>query len=77
MADEKDDQPEPLEQVLTFLQSNAVMLHEMFLELQKAGFTTKQALYIIGQAAAAGFLDPDISVDFDDYGEDEEDDTFE
>lgn len=77
MADDKDDMP--VDDVLTYLQSNAIMLHEMFLELQKAGFNIQQALYIIGQTAAAGIMEPDISVNFEDGFDDDDsfnDDTF-
>lgn len=39
----------------------AVAIHEMFMELQKAGFSESQALYLAGQvlAASANSVDTD------------------
>lgn len=71
----------PVEDPMGHLLSTAIQLNEMFNALQKAGFTNREALYIVGQTAAAGIMEPVYSIsledDYDDEdGFDEDDDTF-
>jgi hypothetical protein len=42
----------------SYLESVAYELHEMFLALQEAGFTPKQALYLVGEVMAEGAMAP-------------------
>jgi hypothetical protein len=69
---------------MTYMVSVAVELHEMKRALIEAGFTSKEALFLVGQAVAAGAMLPisdfgpdDISsnaaMDIDDEDFDEED----
>jgi hypothetical protein len=57
--------------------SVAIELHEMKHALLGAGFTDKEALYLVGQAVAAGAMLPisdfgpdDASIEFPEDGED-------
>jgi hypothetical protein len=65
MSKPEDDLPEMEE--LTFLQEKAHELHEMYMELNGAGFTNGESLYILGIAVSGGMLSPIM------YDEGEED----
>ena len=47
--------------VITSLQMAAGDLHEMYIALMWAGFSSKQALYIVGTAVAGGMLSAYVS----------------
>jgi hypothetical protein len=68
---------------LTYMVSVAIELHEMKHALIAAGFTSKEALFLVGQAVAAGAMLPisdfgpdDITItsadDEDDFPEEDE-----
>jgi hypothetical protein len=46
-------QPGGSQDQLSILMANMIRVHELFNAMQKAGFTEKQALYLIGQVMAA------------------------
>ena len=50
----------------------ALELHEMYLHLQRAGFSRKEALYIVSIAVSEGVMLPRFS--FNDYEFNDEDD---
>jgi hypothetical protein len=76
-----NDTPEPRDP-FTYLVSVGIELHEMLLALVDAGFTRKEALFLVGQAVAAGVMLPNDDLGPDDYDElnsridDEDGDTF-
>jgi hypothetical protein len=83
MSDTPENVPADLEmQIPTHLASVSIQLHEMFLNLQSAGFTRKESLELVGYAIAAGIMEPymeDASEGFTFSKEDpdeEEDDNF-
>jgi hypothetical protein len=47
--------------------SIGVELHEMFLALCASGFTKREALFLVGQAVAAGVMLPTDDWGIDDY----------
>lgn len=49
--------------------SVGVELHEMYLALNQAGFTKKEALFLVGQAVAAGVMLPVDDLGPDDFDE--------
>ena len=71
---------------ITPMVSVGVELHEMYLALGQAGFTKKEALFLVGQAVAAGVMLPvddfgpddfdeiEISLDEEDFDDDDEGD---
>ena len=75
----KPDNPPKIElPVVTSLEVAASELHEMYLALIWAGFSEKQALFIIGTSVSGGMLSPfkhnseeddldDQDVDLDDF----------
>jgi hypothetical protein len=73
-----DPEIQPEGPYITHLQSVAGQLHEMFLELQDAGFTHAEALQIVAVAVASGIMGPNDryyeDFDEDEDGWDEEDD---
>jgi hypothetical protein len=73
MADDQtpDQQPvgsEPLDPIAAMVVVG-VELHEMYISLYNAGFTKKEALYLVGQAVAAGVLLPTQDFGPDDFDE--------
>jgi hypothetical protein len=55
------DNPEeafPEIEEITFLQEKASELHEMYIELNRAGFNNGESLYILGIAVSGGMLSP-------------------
>lgn len=46
-------QPGGSQDPITILMASMIQVHELFNAMQKAGFTEKQALYLIGQVMAA------------------------
>ena len=68
----------------SYLATVAIQMHEMYGELQRAGFTQKEALEIIGFIAASGVMEPPmyeegptmmpIHIQFEDGDIDDDDD---
>lgn len=65
MADEPKDST-PVTDPVSYMLSVAIELHEMKGALMDAGFTSKEALFLVGQAVAAGVMLP-----IDDFGPDD------
>lgn len=84
MSDEAPDSPPAVVDPLSYMGSVAIELHEMFLSLQEVGFTKKEALYVVGQAVAAGVMLPiedfspedEMGPELLDSDEDEDDEDF-
>ena len=56
-----DDDP------VSYMLSVAIELHEMKKVLVESGFTDKEALYLVGQAVAAGVMLPIVDFGPDDF----------
>lgn len=65
---------------VSYMLSVAIELHEMKKALIEAGFTDKEALFLVGQAVAAGVMlpiddfGPDDDIEYKDFPSDDEDD---
>lgn len=76
MSESEDELNVPF---ITHLQSVSSQLHEMYLELQRAGFSSKEALYVIGITVGEGVMSPaytnysELEFNEDEYEEDEND----
>lgn len=79
MADEPKDVSH-VSDPISYMMSIAVELHEMKTALVEAGFTPKEAVFIVGQAVAAGVMLPINDFGPDDFSRggsvDLEDDDF-
>jgi hypothetical protein len=75
MSDEQSPDPQPVSSApldpITAMVAVGVELHEMYIALYDAGFTKKEALFLVGQAVAAGVMLPN-----QDFGPDDIDDMF-
>jgi hypothetical protein len=64
---------------ITHMESVAIEIHEMYLHLKQAGFTQKEALFIVGIAVGEGIMAPVYSnysnLDSDSHQDDPEDDS--
>jgi hypothetical protein len=75
MSEPEDEFPEIEE--LTFLQEKAHELHEMYVELNQAGFNNGESLYILGIAVSGGILSPIMYDDGETENSDPNHDTLE
>lgn len=77
------DEPKEISHVddpMSYMVSVAIELHEMKKALIEAGFTSKEALFLVGQAVAVGVMLPINDFGPDDawtQGDDEDDTDFE
>lgn len=71
MSDEHAPDPQPVSSEpldpITAMVAIGVELHEMYIALYDAGFTKREALFLVGQAVAAGVMLPNQDFGPDDF----------
>lgn len=67
MVDEPRDSSSISDDPVSYMLSIAIELHEMKKALVDSGFTDKEALYLVGQAVAAGVMLPIVDFSPEDF----------
>jgi hypothetical protein len=67
MADEPRESSSISDDPVSYMLSVAIELHEMKKALVDSGFTDKEALYLVGQAVAAGVMLPVVDFGPEDF----------